>query len=87
MSTPFVGLAAGILIALLLPSNESDWLGLRFVAAIVWGLLIGAALSVVNAVISLTRREGGSVWAVMIAIPAVALIAWVLIVFWSAHHR
>jgi len=64
----------GVLVALSLPRHESDWIGARFILAIVGGIVAGAILSVACAAVSFARHEQRRVWCLPTALPALLIL-------------
>jgi hypothetical protein len=69
-----VAVVVSCCVALRLPRQESDWFGIRYIATIGAGFMIGALFCVAFAVVSFLRRERHSVWAMTLAAPCLA--AW-----------
>lgn len=60
----------GFLVAISLPPMESDWFGMRLIAAISGGVLLGSLLSVIFGVVSFARSERRSAWCLLAAVPS-----------------
>jgi hypothetical protein len=72
-------IGAGFLVALSQPHRESDWLGMSLIVPIFFGIGLGALLCVAFATVSLVRKERGSLWALLAALPCGALLMWALL--------
>ncbi len=77
--SPFLALVAGILVAIALGQHQDDWLGMRAIAPIMFGLLVGCALSCVFAIVSLEKREERSTVAFIAAIPCGLFVAFAIL--------
>lgn len=74
--SPVLFTCLGVLISLAVPRLESDWTGARVMLPIVGGVLVGAILCVVFAVVSSARGEKRRMWAILVALPCLGGLIW-----------
>ena len=67
---PIFSILTGVLVAILIPKRENDWLGIGFIIPIYIGILAGCGLACIGSIISLKKREKLSWLSLLIAIPA-----------------
>lgn len=60
---PVILTGFGLLVALGMPRNESDWFGVAFIATAFGGLLLGCLLAILFTAISYLKNEEGTRYA------------------------
>ena len=77
--SPIIALFVGIVVAMLLGQHQDDWLGMRAIAPIMFGLLAGCTLSCAFAIVSLEKKEERSTLAFIAAIPSGLFFAFAIL--------
>lgn len=75
----------GFFCAFLAPPNQDDWLGARFIAPVVFGLIAGSIIACIAAAISFVRGEEKCIRSLISAVPGVIILALVICVAVQVH--
>lgn len=87
MLSPFIALPLGLLYeGLRPPMAPNAWPALVFLDSLVKGLLVGATLCCLFAVISKRKGERGAIYALFAAVPSALFLVWIAVLFFTGRY-
>ena len=72
---PLLSPIVGIVVGLLRPQHDSDWIGVGFMIPFVTGISVGCVASVVCAIFSWFKKESRSGLAMLFGVPCFCVLA------------
>jgi hypothetical protein len=84
---PILAVGTGVFFAFLMPFNQDDWLGMRFIIPVAFGVFFGCILSGAAAAISLIKKERLCGLSLLPAIPSVFFAIYVSVLIYQGNEN